>query len=86
MSSTNNQIAPSFLKREQDKSQDLFIVSFTLSNKKNYNVKVKKNCNPARVADMFCYENGLPKDVIGELKDLIKKCMQEFPNGNDTEP
>ena len=51
--------APSFLQRESDKSKDLFILNVTLSNKQQYNVRVKRNMNPTKIADLFCYENGL---------------------------
>eukprot|EP00349_Pseudokeronopsis_sp_Brazil_P007506 CAMPEP_0202967136 /NCGR_PEP_ID=MMETSP1396-20130829/11917_1 /ASSEMBLY_ACC=CAM_ASM_000872 /TAXON_ID= /ORGANISM="Pseudokeronopsis sp., Strain Brazil" /LENGTH=38 /DNA_ID= /DNA_START= /DNA_END= /DNA_ORIENTATION= len=38
MASEDN--CPKFLKREQEKHQDLFILNVTLSNKKQYNIPV----------------------------------------------
>jgi adenylate cyclase len=41
-------------------------------------VRVKKNSNPTKVADIFCYENGLTNEVKEELTVLLKKCIKEY--------
>ena len=58
------------------------MLSVTLSNKKLYHVKVKKGSNASKVADLFCYENGLSNEVKTELKDLLVKCMRDYENNN----
>eukprot|EP00347_Sterkiella_histriomuscorum_P004585 403359905 len=71
---------PSLIEREIEKKKDLFVLSVTLSNKKQYHVKVQKNCNPSKVADLFCYEHGLADEVKYELRELLFQSMQQFDN------
>lgn len=76
--STTRGRPPSLLEREQEKKKDLFVLSVTLSNKKQYNIKVQKNCNPNKLADLFCYENGLSEEVKIELRELLYESLKQF--------
>ncbi|CDW77591.1 UNKNOWN [Stylonychia lemnae] len=83
ISNQSSKQPPSFIDREIKKKQHLFVLSLTLSNKKQYQVKVPKNVNPSKIADLFCYENGLSEDVKLELKELLTKCLVEYKQQSD---
>ena len=56
----------------------MLTINVTLSNKRKYDITIRKGCKPGKVADLFCYEHGLDEDVRMEIKELVEECLLKY--------